>query len=69
MTAGLYDRVRYYNGSQMPAYASTSAVEYFAELSEAFFWNENDYFPFTAAELREYDPQGYEALRDAWELP
>ena len=69
MSAGLYDRVRYYNGSYFPAYAATSAVEYFAELTEAFFWNENDYFPFTADDLLTHDLQGYQAVHEAWELP
>jgi hypothetical protein len=41
--------------------------EYFAELSEAYFWV-NDFYPFVRAELREHDPAGYAAVEAAWGL-
>lgn len=47
------------------AYAMSDHMEYFAEGSEAFF-STNDFFPFTRAELREHDPEGFELLADLW---
>lgn len=48
------------------AYAMTNHHEYFAELSEAWF-GENDYFPFNREDLREFDPAGYELMRFIWD--
>lgn len=50
------------------AYALTSEGEYFAELTEAFF-GQNDYFPFTKEDLENYDPAGFKALKMAWAQP
>ena len=47
------------------AYALNNEREYFAELTEAFF-GRNDYYPFVATDLAEYDPQGYAVLRQVW---
>ena len=41
-------------------------IEYFAELSEAYFWT-NDFYPFNKAELEAFDPQGYAAVEGAWQ--
>ncbi|MHC4990846.1 MAG: hypothetical protein ACYTGC_07675, partial [Planctomycetota bacterium] len=57
MAAGLYES----------AYASTNATEYFAELSEAYYW-ENDFYPYVNDELASYDPQGLAAIESAWGL-
>jgi len=65
MASGLYDEVEYADGSLQVAYATTNVQEYFAELSEAWFW-ENDFYPFVQAELLEHDPQGAQAVEDAW---
>lgn len=62
----LYDNVLHYDGKTVKAYAATNQMEYFSEISEAFF-GENDFYPFVNAELREHDPQGYELLRRVWE--
>jgi hypothetical protein len=35
-------------------------------LSEAYFWK-NDFYPYTKAELIEYDPKGAEAVRMLWD--
>jgi hypothetical protein len=64
--SGLYREVKHSNGSVARAYALTNHIEYFAELTEAYFGT-NDYFPFRRDELREYDPLGYEAVRTLWE--
>jgi hypothetical protein len=57
MEAGLYDG----------QYASINAIEYFGELTEAYFW-ENDGYPHVNSELASYDPQGYAAVESAWGL-
>lgn len=69
---GLYKNTQYHHGNGIystiaQAYALTNHHEYFAELSEAF-WGENDYFPFNRQELKEYDPMGYHVLEKIWTL-
>jgi hypothetical protein len=49
----------------MNADALTNEYEYFAELSEAYFWR-NDFFPFNRNQLYEYDPMGAEMIRTGW---
>ena len=44
---------------------SGTEKEYFAELSEAWYW-ENDFQPFDRAELETFDPQGAAAVEAAW---
>lgn len=65
MDAGLYNRVLYWDGRERDGYARTNPMEYFAELSEAYFGC-NDMFPFVRGELQQYDRLGFEAVRDAW---
>jgi hypothetical protein len=67
MAAGIYDAVAYVGGQTLEAYATTNAAEYFAELSEAWFWM-NDYQPFVRAELQTHDPVGAAAVEEAWGL-
>ena len=59
--SGSYDHVERWNGdgkakTKERAYAMTNPMEYFAELSEAYF-SRNDFFPFTREELRKHDPE------------
>ncbi|MEM9463433.1 MAG: zinc-dependent peptidase [Myxococcota bacterium] len=68
MAAGLYDAVEYVDGQILEAYATTNAAEYFAELTEAYFWM-NDFYPFVRADLAAHDPVGLAAVEQAWELP
>ncbi|MCH9686711.1 MAG: hypothetical protein K0V04_35085 [Deltaproteobacteria bacterium] len=65
MAAGLYDAVEYVDGQILEAYATNNAAEYFAEISEAYFWS-NDFYPFVRAELERHDPVGYAAVEQAW---
>ena len=65
MASGIYEAVAYAGGGTQEAYATTNEIEYFAELSEAYFW-ENDFYPFTQSELAEFDPQGFTAVENAW---
>ncbi len=68
--SGLYDRVERTFGNDQPntfesAYAMTTAMEYFAETTEAYF-SRNDFFPFTRAELWEHDPEMHALLEKLW---
>lgn len=65
---GLYDSVRYHRGGERQAYARTNPMEYFAELTEAYF-GVNDFYPFDADDLRQHDPKGYEMCRRIWGEP
>jgi hypothetical protein len=65
MSSGLYDAVEYADGTIQEAYATTNVQEYFAELSEAWFWS-NDFQPFDHAELLSFDPAGASAVEQAW---
>lgn len=63
--SGIYQDVLRNSGRRQPAYALNSVSEYFAELSEAYF-GENDFEPFTRDQLRTFDPAGYESLEHLW---
>lgn len=66
----LYKNVPYNSGSsifQSDAYSLTNNIEYFAELSEAYF-GINDFFPFIKNELADYDSVGYAMVEIAWGL-
>jgi hypothetical protein len=66
MDAKLYDAVAYVHGGKpRKAYAAGNAKEYFAELSECYFGN-NDYFPFTRDDLAKHDPEGYRLMQSVW---
>ena len=47
------------------AYALTNDREYFAELSKIYHLS-NNHYPFSVADLKDYDPQGYKAIEDAF---
>ena len=65
MASGIYESVPYVGGWSLEAYATTNAIEYFAELTEAWFW-ENDFYPFVRDELIEFDPVGAEVVESVW---
>ena len=50
------------------AYAMSSPMEFFAELSEAYL-GINDFFPFTRDDLKAFDPESYRVISNAWERP
>jgi hypothetical protein len=68
MDAGLYESVAHVHGGTMKAYAATNYKEYFADLTEAYF-GKNDFFPFTRADLKKYDPIGYQLMQEVWGQP
>lgn len=53
------------NGQREGHYGLTDQMEFFAEMSEAYF-GRNDYFPFNRAELQEAEPELFALLRDIW---
>ena len=64
----LYDSVEYRGRERKKAYAATNPAEYFAELSEAYF-GQNDFAPYTRAEFEKHDPVGFELMKKAWGEP
>ena len=68
VNSGLYRQVARNRGNKLwEAYALKNKAEYFAELTEAYF-GENDFYPFNRQELAQYDPQGYRAIEQAWKI-
>lgn len=69
MIRKLYEQVDYVRGGKMKAYACTNAQEYFAELTESYF-GQNDFYPFTREDLKRHDPVGYTLMTEVWgEVP
>lgn len=68
----VYERVQQRDARQNvtigKAYAMTNVQEYFAELSEAYF-GQNDFFPFTKNDLERVDPFGAKVLYQLWFEP
>lgn len=72
---GLYAKAKYrYNTKDPqtkwvnfkdPAYCMNDAWEYFSEMSEAY-WGENDYYPFNYEQLKEHDPVAFAAMETIW---
>jgi hypothetical protein len=63
---GLYRNVSYRHGQIAPVgYAMSNELEYFAELTEAYF-GQNDQAPFDAEELKKYDSDGFRLIERAW---
>ena len=65
MKAGILDKVRLFTGREGRHYGATNHKEYFAEATEAYLYR-NDFYPFVAAELREYDRKGFEVMKKIW---
>ncbi len=55
----------YYSGRKSRAYGMNNPMEYFAELSEAYFGT-NDMYPFVRAEVKVHDPKTYALLGKLW---
>jgi hypothetical protein len=63
--SGKYDLVQHNLGRKEKAYAMNNQMEYFAELSEAYF-GLNDFYPFKREELKTFDPEGYAMIERCW---
>ncbi len=62
---GKGDKVLHVSGRTIEHYALTNQMEFFAEMTEAYFGT-NDFYPFVRAELRRELPDVYELLEDVW---
>jgi hypothetical protein len=63
---GRYRGVKDVNGKALDAaYALHNQLEYFAELSCAYFWR-GEYEPFDRQALRAYDPAGFAMIETMW---
>ena len=60
-----FDEVTYPNGRQRPHYGLMDHKEFFAEMTETFF-AENNTYPFNRTELMLFYPEGYQLLADIW---
>jgi hypothetical protein len=64
---GLYRDVRFSNGSTTPlGHAGKDEWEYFAELSEAYF-GQNDQTPLNRSDLKIHDLDGFHLIEQAWQ--
>ena len=66
--SGHGDKTLLYNGKRVRHYALTNPMEFFAEMTEAYF-GVNDFYPFVRAELKESEPEIYALLKEIWEHP
>ena len=66
--SGRGDKTLLFNGKRVKHYALTNQMEFFAEMTEAYF-GVNDFFPFNRAELKEAEPEVYELLKNVWDSP
>jgi hypothetical protein len=60
-----FDSVLHINGKPTRHYALTNQMEFFAEMSEAFF-GVNDFYPFNRAELARDEPETFALLERIW---
>ncbi|MFT5127969.1 MAG: hypothetical protein ACI8W8_001577, partial [Rhodothermales bacterium] len=63
--SGIYESVLRWSGRKERAYAMNNQMEYFAEITEAYFAR-NDYYPFVRAELARHDPRGLKVMKSLW---
>lgn len=63
--SGKYKSTLHINGKMVPHYALTNPMEFFAEMTEAYF-GQNDFFPFNRAELQREEPAIHELLTTIW---
>jgi hypothetical protein len=66
LSNGLYRNTKTKTGYPIiKAYALTNEREYFAELSKTYLYKSST-FPFTRQELEQYDPMGYQLMRNVY---
>ena len=66
--SGRGDATLLYDGRKVKHYALTTRMEFFAEMTEAYF-GVNDFYPFTRAELKQTEPEIEELLTHIWASP
>jgi hypothetical protein len=62
---GRYQRTLHISGNRVRHYGLTDPMEFFAEMTEAYFGH-NDFFPFNRAELQREEPAVFELLTTIW---
>lgn len=60
-----FDSVTYANGRLRPHYGLMDHKEFFAEMTETFFADNNS-FPFNRTELMLYHPETYQSMAEIW---
>ncbi len=63
--SGKYESTLHISGKKFRHYGLTDPKEFFAEMTEAYF-GQNDFFPFNRAELQQEEPAIYELLTTIW---
>jgi hypothetical protein len=63
--SGKYDKVMHISGSTRKHYALTNQMEFFAEMTEAFFGT-NDFYPFVRGQLKKELPEVDQLLEEIW---
>lgn len=63
--SGRGDATLLYDGRRVKHYALTNQMEFFAEMTEAYF-GVNDFYPFNRAELKESEPELLQLLTEIW---
>jgi hypothetical protein len=63
--SGHGDAALLYDGRRVKHYGLTNQMEFFAEMTEAYF-GVNDFFPFNRAELQEAEPELLQLLTEIW---
>ena len=66
--SGRGDATLLFDGRKVKHYALTTRMEFFAEMTEAYF-GVNDFYPFTRAELKRDEPELEELLTHIWSSP
>lgn len=62
---GRFKSVLHIDGKDRKHYALTNQMEFFAEMTEAYF-GRNDFYPFNSGELRRAEPEVFELLAKIW---
>jgi hypothetical protein len=62
---GRYKSVLHASGKERPHYGLTNEKEFFAEMTESYF-GQNDFFPFNSAELQREEPELFKLLAEIW---
>lgn len=63
--SGHGDATLLFDGRRVKHYALTNQMEFFAEMTEAYF-GVNDFYPFVRAEMIESEPELYKLLSEIW---
>ncbi len=63
--SGKYKEILHIDGRKTAHYGLTNPMEFFAEMTEAYFGH-NDFYPFNRAELQQAEPEIHQLLTKIW---